>query len=81
MGLREMWTALRCRAPHYTVINVSSLHLLSKKTSCCCTFYSQMFNESFVFSDKSRSCSGAFAIYIAVSKEYLTLRQIIFSDI
>jgi len=32
----------------------------------------------FIFSGKSRSCSGTFATCIAASKEYLTRRQIIF---
>ena len=36
------------------------------------TFYSQPFNEMFIFSDKCHCCNGTFAIYITANKEYLT---------
>jgi len=59
------------------LFTLQSLHLLSK-SSFCCTFYSQPFNEIFIFSGKSNCCNDTFAIYIAASKENLTRMQIIF---
>jgi len=50
----------------------------SVKIIVCCTFYSQPFNEIFIFSGKSNCCNDTFAIYIAAIKEDLTRRQIIF---
>jgi len=41
-------------------------------------FYSQPFNEMFVFSCTFRCYNGTFAVYIAANKDYLTKRQIIF---
>jgi len=40
-------------------------------------YYSQPFNEMFIFSGKSRCCKGTVAIYIAASKENLTRNKLL----
>jgi len=59
-----------------SVFSLSSFHLL-QKVSFYSTYYSQPFNETFIFSGKSCCCNDTFANFIVARKEYLTSRQII----
>jgi len=61
---------------HCSVSLAYQIYIFCQKASFFCTFYSQLFNEMFVFGGKSRCCNGTFATYIAGSKEYLTRRQL-----